>query len=158
MIPLGLTRSTGAETLLAESTEYSGDGSLGQVLSSAPLYPRTDVVIVDLRTKVVIPDYSMYYNGPIQSFVPPYHALSDGSLVATPFITDVRGANLLLAVTSAAAMFFVINSLTVTQFLRRRRIRRMFLYYLLLASQVLGVVAMLTLMSTFFDQFTSCTV
>ena len=118
--------------------------------------PIANAVIVDLRTSVLIPDFSLYYNGPIQSFVPPYHALSDGSLVATPFISDVRSANLVLVLLSASVMFFFINLCTAIQYLRRTRIRKMALFYLLLASQLLGVTAMLALMSTYFDQFTNC--
>lgn len=117
-----------------------------------------NVVLVDLHTTIVISDFDLYYKGrSIQSFQPPYHALGDGSLVATPFIVDVRSANLTLAMFSALAMFFVINTITAAQFLRRGKFKHMGLFHILFLSQFLGVLAMLTPIVTFFDQFTNCT-
>ncbi|KIP12582.1 hypothetical protein PHLGIDRAFT_262280 [Phlebiopsis gigantea 11061_1 CR5-6] len=118
-----------------------------------------NVVIVDLHTTVVIPDFHLYYGDQsIQSFQPPYHALGDGSLVATPFIVDVRGANLLLVIFSALAMFFILNTITAIQFLRRWTVKRMSLFYVLFVSQLLGAVGMLAPLVTYFDQFASCNV
>ena len=116
------------------------------------------MVLVDLHTTIVIPNFDLYYSGhPIQSFQPSYHALGDGSLVATPFIVDVRSANILLALFSALAMFFVMNTLSAAEFFRTVKIKRMGLFYVLLFSQLLGAVGMLTPMVTYFDQFVSCT-
>lgn len=115
-----------------------------------------NIVVIKLHTTVVIPNYELYYSAPIDAFEPPYHALADGSLVATPFISDVRDANLLLVLLSAAAAFFLINTLSCISFLRRGNIKNKILLYLLLASQVLGVPAMGVLLATYFDQFTNC--
>lgn len=118
-----------------------------------------NVVLVDLHTTIVIPDFDLYYNGrPIQSFQPSYHALGDGSLVATPFIVDVRSANILLALFSALAMFFVMNTVSAAYFVRIGKVKRMGLFYVLFSSQLLGTIAMLTPIITYFDQFVSCTV
>lgn len=115
-----------------------------------------NIVVIKLHTTVVIPNYDLYYSAPIDAFNPPYHALADGSLVATPFITDVRGANLLLVLLSAAATFFFINTFWAASFLRKGNIKNKTLLYFLLASQALGVAAMGSLLATYFDQFANC--
>ena len=115
-----------------------------------------NIVVIKLHTTVVIPNYELYYSAPIDAFEPPYHALADGSLVATPFITDVRDANLLLVLLSAAAAFFLINTFSCISFLRRGNIKNKILLYLLLTSQALGIPAMIVLLATYFDQFTNC--
>lgn len=150
--------SSNGETLFAGSFENFTDVASVQSFSTTPSQsqPTSNAVLIELRATVLIPDYTLYYKGPLQSFVPRYHALADGSLVATPFITDVRGANVVLALLGVSVMFFTVNTCTVIQYLRRSRIRKMFLFYLLLSSQVLGATAMLTQMSTFFDQFANC--
>ena len=78
--------------------------------------------------------------------------------MATPFIVDVRGANLLLVIFSALAMFFILNTITAIQFLRRWTVKRMSLFYVLFVSQLLGAVGMLAPLVTYFDQFASCNV
>lgn len=115
-----------------------------------------DIVVIKLHTTVVIPDYNLYYTTPIDSFEPPYHALADGSLIATPFIADLRNANLVLVLLSAAAAFFAINTLWAITFLRRGNIKNKTLLYALLTSQVVGIPAMISLVATYFDQFANC--
>jgi hypothetical protein len=151
--------STNAEILFPEPFENFTEIAFAQSFSTTPSqsHPTSNAVLIELHTTVLIPDYALYYKGSLQSFVPQYHALADGSLVATPFITDVRSANVLLAVLGVSTMFFIVNTCTAIQYLRRNRIRKMFLFYFLLASQVLGTTATLAQMSTFFDQFAHCT-
>lgn len=151
-------QSSGLNDTISPTTEADDPALhvLAAQTSSAPS-PDAQVVLLDLHTTVVIPDFHRYYSGSIETFHPPYHALSDGSLIATPFIRDSGTANVLLAVLSASAMFFIMNTISAGQFLRRGRVKNMGLFYLLFVSQILGAVAMLTLMATFFDQFSRCT-
>lgn len=138
------------------SNEMSMPVHLHSAFSTICCGSSPNIVVLKLHTTVVIPNYNLFYTAPIESFEPPYHALADGSLIATPFIADLRGANLLLILLSAAAMFFTMNTFTAVSFLRRGKIKNKSLLYLLLVSQVLGIPAMISLMVTFFDQFANC--
>lgn len=114
-------------------------------------------VVLDLHTTIVIPDFHLYYHTPISHFQPDYHALGDGSLVATPLIADIRSANIQLSLMSALAMFFLVTSVISMQYLRRGKIKTKVLFYILLASQVLGLVSILMVIIPFYNQFIDCT-
>lgn len=124
--------------------------------ASTPSTSTPDAVLLDLHTTIVIPDYYLYYHAPISSFHPTYHALADGSLVATPFIADMRSANIHLACISAITMFFLVTTLTTAQYIRRGKIKKKGLFWFLLFSQLLGMIAMLSMIVPFFDQFVGC--
>ena len=78
-------------------------------------------------------------------------------MVASPLIADLRSANVQLAVMSALAMFFLVTTVLSIQYLRRGKIKKKTLFYILLASQVLGLVSIITIIVPFFNQFISCT-
>ncbi|KAI0704932.1 hypothetical protein BC835DRAFT_1410268 [Cytidiella melzeri] len=115
-----------------------------------------NIVELHLHTTILIPDFSRYYKGDIRNFHPNYHALADGSLVATPFISDLRSANLQLAYVSAFIAFFCITSWSAIQYIRRGKVKRKGLFYALLASQILGLGASVIVIVPFFNQFISC--
>ncbi|KAJ3554697.1 hypothetical protein NM688_g2969 [Phlebia brevispora] len=127
------------------------------VSASSCCQPTPTAVVLDIHTRLVIPNYHLYYSAPIASFRPDYHALSDGSLVATPLIVDIRSANIELSLTSALGMFFLITTVISIQYLWKGKIKKKVLFYILTASQVLGLVTSVMLIIPFFNQFISCT-
>ncbi|KAI0348654.1 hypothetical protein BDW22DRAFT_112554 [Trametopsis cervina] len=115
-----------------------------------------NAVEIDLHTTIIIPNYEIYYGTNISSFKPNYHALGDGSLVATPFIADISSANVQLACTSALAAFFCVTSWITVQYIRHGKIKRKGLFYVLLCSQLLGLAAMLIFIVPSFNQSVDC--
>ena len=143
---LSTARSPRASNIL------QGDLASAQALPALPT-----AVVIDLHTSVVIPDYHLYYAGPISTFHPEYHALGDGSLVAPPLIADLRSANVQLSLMSALAMFFLVTTMLSIQYLRRGKIKKKILFYIFSASQALGLASIITIIVPFFNQFVSCT-
>lgn len=155
------TPSAATPSPTATSPPHSQDAVLHNVVSSSTSSPccrsTPNAVLLDLHTTLVIPDYHLYYSGPISAFHPDYHALGDGSLVATPLIADIRSANVQLGLMSALAMFFLVSTMVSLQYLRRGKVKRKLLFYLFFISQVSGLASIVTIIIPSFNQFVSCT-
>ncbi|KAG5644757.1 hypothetical protein DXG03_007886, partial [Asterophora parasitica] len=93
-------------------------------------------VIINLSTALVIPDYSLYYKGPISSFQPTFYGLDDGSLVAPPFVNDLYNANISLLAIGMLTMLFARNIVVSGDYLRRVKVKRKILFYILFISQI----------------------
>ncbi|KAF5377674.1 hypothetical protein D9615_005278 [Tricholomella constricta] len=115
-------------------------------------------VIINLSTALVIPDYSLYYKGPIESFQPTFFALNDGSLVAPPFVNDLSGANLSLLVIGMLTMLFVRNIIVSGDYVRRVKVKRKILFYVLFLSQMLAPVSLIPVIMSSFNQTLDCTI
>jgi hypothetical protein len=129
------------------------------------LHPRADQipgccankVIINLSTAIAIPNYSLYYNAPIESFQPKYFALDDGSLIAPPFIQDLAGANVSLLVTGMLTMLFVRNIIVSGDYIRRGKVKNKILFHILFLSQILAPVSFVPIIMSYFNQFLNCT-
>ncbi|KII93201.1 hypothetical protein PLICRDRAFT_35385 [Plicaturopsis crispa FD-325 SS-3] len=113
-------------------------------------------VDIQLSTTINIPNYTRYYHQPIESFRPTYVALQDGSLVAPPFLVDMRNASIHLAITGAMLLVFARNTVVSAEYIRRAKVKRKTLFYLLFVSQFLGVVSSIPTIVGYFDQSTNC--
>ncbi|PSR85857.1 hypothetical protein PHLCEN_2v5333 [Hermanssonia centrifuga] len=160
--PLPTRSSSSAPPLSSLSSQSASIPSTQDVIpvntvSSACCSSTPNIVVLDLHTTIVIPNYSLFYSTPIASFLPDYRALADGSLVAPPLISDIESANVHLALMSALAMFFIITTLTSIRYIRRGKFKKKILFYILFASQLLGLVSIVALIIPFFNSFVSCT-
>ncbi len=160
--PLPTRSGSSAPPLSSLSSQSASIPSTQDVIpvnavSSACCSSTPNIVVLDLHTTIVIPNYSLFYSTPIASFLPDYRALADGSLVAPPLISDIESANVHLALMSALAMFFIITTLTSIRYLRRGKFKKKILFYILFASQLLGLVSIVALIIPFFNSFVSCT-
>ena len=156
-IPPNVTATTTIEgTSKAPSASPSTTDAAQSSTSTRSPNPGPNILEIDLHTTVIIPDFHRFYSGNISSFRPSYHALADGSLVASPLISDIRSANIQLASTSAIAAFFFLTSWLAARYVRRGKIKRKGLFYALLVSQLLGLGAMVIMLVPYFDQFISC--
>ncbi|KAF8078473.1 hypothetical protein FPV67DRAFT_1648275 [Lyophyllum atratum] len=115
-------------------------------------------VIINLSTALVIPDYSLYYAAPIESFQPTFFALADGSLLAPPFLDDLNGANISLLVNGMLTMLFVRNIFVSGDYLRRGKVKRKTLFYILFLSQILAPISLVPVIMSSFNQSINCTV
>ncbi|KAG6836808.1 hypothetical protein H0H93_002830 [Arthromyces matolae] len=136
------------------------------VFSNSPLLrPRVNEVegccankvIINLSTSLVIPDYSLYYSGPLESFQPSFYGLDDGSLVAPPFVEDLSGANLSLLVNGILIMLFIRNIVVSGDYLRRVKIKKKTLFYILFLSQILAPISLIPVIASSFSQSLNCT-
>ncbi|KAG6832468.1 hypothetical protein H0H92_001514 [Tricholoma furcatifolium] len=114
-------------------------------------------VIINIATSLVIPDYSLYYSGPVQSFQPSFYALDDGSLITPPFIEDLSGANLTLLVNGMLLMLFIRNILVSGDYLRRVKVKKKTLFHLLFVSQILAPLGLVPMIMSSFNQSLHCT-
>ncbi|KAL0951007.1 hypothetical protein HGRIS_007749 [Hohenbuehelia grisea] len=115
-------------------------------------------VVIQLTTRVLIADYDRYFAPtPIASFLPSYSTLGDGSLVATPFIDDLREANLSLLVTGMLTMLFWRNIMVSGNYIRRAKVKNKALFYLLFASQILAPACFVPDIISYFDYSLNCT-
>lgn len=167
MIPGTSSVSTPTRRGVISSRTSSSTNPFPTVFSNAhPLQPRVNQVsgccankvVINLSTALVIPDYSLYYNGPAESFQPTYYALDDGSLITPPFIEDLAGANVSLLVTGMLTMLFVRNIIVSGDYLRRGKVKNKTLFYVLFLSQILAPVSLVPLIMSYFNQFLNCTV
>lgn len=114
-------------------------------------------VVVELATALIIPDYSRFYDTPIQSFHPTYHALDDGSLVAPPYTQDLLSANANLLINGMLVMLFARNILVSCDYIQRCNVKRKSLFYILLLSQLLAPISLIPVILSFFNQHLNCT-
>lgn len=128
-------------------------------ITPAPTSCPPNILVVQLSTALVIPDYNTFYSPtPIQSFTPTYTALPDGSLLTPAFLHDQLDANLSLFITGVLAMLFVRNILLSGDYLRRNTVKKKKLFYALFFSQILAPVAFVPVVLSYFSQRMSCTV
>jgi len=113
-------------------------------------------VVLQLTTAVVIQDFSLYYQMPIQSFRPSYKAFADGSLVAPPYLHEVHEANWILLFVGALLMLFIRNSVVSADYIRRNRVKYKGLFYTLLISQLLGVLTFTSEAWVFLSSHVNC--
>ncbi|KAG6846007.1 hypothetical protein H0H87_011055 [Tephrocybe sp. NHM501043] len=114
-------------------------------------------VIINLSTALVIPDYSLYYSGPLDSFQPSFYALDDGSLITPPFVEDLSDANLSLLVNGMLTMLFIRNIIVSGDYLRRVRVKKKTLFYVLFLSQILAPIGLIPVIMSSFSQALNCT-
>ena len=113
-------------------------------------------VIINLSTQLSIPDYTFFYHQPIESFTPSFTALPDGSLLAEPFLTDIRVSNMDLLMIGIMLTLFVRNVIVSADYIRRGRVRYKALFYVLLITQLLGLLCFLAKLVPFFIHSTNC--
>lgn len=162
------TVSTAIRPRMVPSRTFDSSVSLPTIFSNVQLLqPRADPsvpgccpnkVVINLSTALVIPDYSLYYDTPIESFQPQFYALNDGSLVAPPFFQDLAGANVSLLVTGMLAMLFVRNMLVSGDYIRRGKVKKKTLFYVLFLSQILAPISLVPVILSYFNEFLNCTV
>lgn len=154
------TPLAGAVDLLVAPTPVFSDFQAFPIITPSPTPSCSDlnVVVVDLSTTLTIPDYHRFYDTPIQSFLPVYFSLDDGSLVTPTFISDVKVANSVLAIFAAMSIFFFLTAFASAGYLHRSVVKHKGLFYMLLISQCLGLISTVPMLVSFFNQSTSCTV
>ncbi|KLO20574.1 hypothetical protein SCHPADRAFT_12521 [Schizopora paradoxa] len=113
-------------------------------------------VVLQITTAVVIQDFALYYDSPIQSFRPSYKAFADGSLIAPPYLEEVHEANWILLLVGALLMLFIRNSIVSADYIRRNRVKYQGLFYTLLISQLLGVLTFTTEAWVFLASHVNC--
>lgn len=121
-----------------------------------PCCQRKEVVVV-ISTTLLIPDYYRYYDTPLDSFRPRYFALADGSLITSPFIHDLRSANLSLLVTGILAMLFARNIIVSGDYIRRGKVKKKGLFWMLFLSQLVAPASFIPRILPYFNQFMACT-
>jgi hypothetical protein len=116
-----------------------------------------NALVVQLSTQVYVPNYTTFFAPtPIQSFVPTYTTLADGSLLTPAFMRDQRDANLSLFILGLLAMLFTRNIFVSGDYLRRNTVKKKKLFYTLFLSQILAPVAFIPIIMSYFTQRMSC--
>ncbi|KAH8835146.1 hypothetical protein DL96DRAFT_27223 [Flagelloscypha sp. PMI_526] len=118
-------------------------------------------VVIQLATQVVIPNYSRDFASiPLQDFKPSYLAMDDGSLLATPLISDFQGALLSLIILSVLLALFLRNVVVAGYyyFSRSKIIHDRRLFLALFLSQLVSPAGILPTMVSYFDRSGDCTV
>ncbi|KAH7915378.1 hypothetical protein BJ138DRAFT_1055011 [Hygrophoropsis aurantiaca] len=129
------------------------------VITPRAVEPQPNEVVIELSTSVSIPDYNKYYpNTPIDSFVPVYFALDDGSLVAPPFIHDVQLSYSSLIVGVVILMIFLRNIIVSAGYIWRGNIKKKGLLYTLFLSQIFGPSALIPMVVVQFHRSMQCSV
>lgn len=118
--------------------------------------PTPNRVVIQLTTALAIPNYSRFYNTPIQSFHPSYRALDDGSLVASPFAADIASSNMTLLLLGVLTTLFIRNLLVSGDYLRRGKVKKKSLFYVLFISQILAPICFIPILVGFFNPHLNC--
>ncbi|ETW87305.1 hypothetical protein HETIRDRAFT_166842 [Heterobasidion irregulare TC 32-1] len=126
-------------------------------ISSTSSCCEPNMAIVQLMTTLTISDYSRFYDGPIGEFLPTYSQLADGSLVAPPFLQDLKVAFASLLLMGAYLLLSIRNIIVSFRFIRRMKVKNKDLFYMLFASQVLSLVIWIPLVVAMFDTALDCT-
>ncbi|KAJ3990575.1 hypothetical protein F5890DRAFT_27562 [Lentinula detonsa] len=113
-------------------------------------------VVVALTTTILIPDYSLYYDTPISQFSPNYQALSDGSLIASPYRLELQQDNGVLLLLSILVTIFLRNALVSGNYLRRIKVQRKVIFRMLFASQVIAFVGLVPKIASFLTPRVNC--
>lgn len=126
-----------------EGWKTSPAGSWSTFCAQPPATPTSacNRVVIRITADVLVPNYHMFYDGPINSFQPTYQALADGSLIAPPFSRDLYQGDCMLLFIGPLLLLFLRNCFLSADYIRRRRVRFQSLFYALLASQLLGLAA-----------------
>ncbi|KAL5534455.1 hypothetical protein ACEPAG_917 [Sanghuangporus baumii] len=99
-------------------------------------------VLLRISTTVLIPDYSSFYTAtPISQFRMDYTPFPDGSLIAPPYISEIRRGDWTLLFSGMMLMLFIATSVVAADYIRRVKVKHKVLFYELLISQLCGVVA-----------------
>lgn len=117
-------------------------------------------VLIQLSTVLTITDYQRYYGTQApttQPFIPSYHAFADGSLIAPPYTSDLKGTYYALIYCTILTVVFFRNIIVSGGYIRRGNIKKKGLFYLLFASQLLGPVVLLPFLITPFIEHVNCT-
>ncbi|KAK7058837.1 hypothetical protein VNI00_001461 [Paramarasmius palmivorus] len=123
-----------------------------------PCCPPNEVVIA-LSTSILIPDYSRFYQTPIQDFRgPTYAALGDGSLVTAALMHDIFSANIMLSLLVLLTTIFLRNTFVSGSYLRRTKVRRKVLFYMLFVSQVVACIGTIPQIFSFFKGNLDCSI
>ncbi|KAJ4001241.1 hypothetical protein F5050DRAFT_31850 [Lentinula boryana] len=113
-------------------------------------------VVVALTTTILIPDYSLYYDTPISQFSPNYQALSDGSLIASPYRSELQQDNGVLLLLSILVTIFLRNAFVSGNYLRRIKVQRKVIFRMLFASQVIAFVGLVPKIVSFLTPRVNC--
>ncbi|THH03230.1 hypothetical protein EW145_g6425 [Phellinidium pouzarii] len=116
-----------------------------------------DEVLLVISTKAHIMDYSSHYTAtPIEQFRMTYTPLSDGSLVAPPYLYEIQRGNRMLLFVGMMLMLFLRNSVISVDYIRRGRVKFKGLFYALLISQLLAVATFALMATSFFAAYINC--
>nr|GAT47866.1 predicted protein [Mycena chlorophos] len=116
-------------------------------------------LVVEIYTTLVIQNFEHLYHGAAlpddSSF---YTAIPDGTLLAAPYLADLRLAFTSLMVTAIIATLFARNIIVCIDYLRRANVKRRTLFYLLLLSQLLSFGLVPVVVSFFYSSLDCTTV
>ncbi|KAF8973889.1 hypothetical protein BDZ97DRAFT_403352 [Flammula alnicola] len=127
-------------------------------ITPAPSSCPPNTLVVQLSTTLVIPNYNLFYAPiSIETFIPTYSTLPDGSLLTPPFHQDLINSNLGLVLAGALATVFARNILVSGDYIRRGKVKKKTLFYVLFLSQILAPVAIVPIILSYFTQQMSCT-
>ncbi|KAG1755138.1 uncharacterized protein EDB91DRAFT_1342835 [Suillus paluster] len=122
----------------------------------APSTVQPQVLVLQLNTYVIIPDFPRFYTTPAESFQPAYYAFSDGSLVAPPLYDDLCATYLSLIIMASLFTVFARNVSLSAAFLWTAKVRKKSLLYTLFFTQLLGPPALLPLLIAQFHTAINC--
>ena len=133
--------------------------SIPSITPRAQPSPTDTQVVVDLSTVITISNFSRFYPSVSpDSFQPIYYTLADGSLVAPPLLDDLRISNIFLIITGCLLSIFLRNSFISAIYAWRGKVRRKGLLYILFFSQLLGPIAIISIIIAQFDISANCAV
>ncbi|KAF8167960.1 hypothetical protein B0H34DRAFT_792626 [Crassisporium funariophilum] len=142
--------------LTSMSSSFSLTAGQPQI-TPAPTSCPPNTLVIRLTTTLVIPNYNLFYAPTsIESFVPEYSALGDGSLLTPPFHQDMSDANLSLLIIGALAMLFTRNIIVSGDYIRRGKVKKKILFYVLFLSQILAPVGLVPIIFSYFSQRIHC--
>lgn len=116
----------------------------------------TSSLVFNLNTLITIPDFTRFYHSDPASFEPIYYALSDGSLVAPPFLSDIRASNVSLIIIAFLLTVFARNICISATFILCGKVRKKCLLYTVFVSQLLALPVLIPLLAAQFQRVISC--
>ncbi|KAJ7431821.1 hypothetical protein B0H11DRAFT_1761405 [Mycena galericulata] len=149
-------QQTPSPTLATRPTVVSSLQLLAPRITPSPTCCEPNEVVIEIATTLLIQDYARYYDTPISTFQPVYLALSDGSLITSPFMDDLASSYLSLLVTTMLATIFLRNIIVAVDYICRAKMKRKILFYLLLCSQLLAM-GLVPLLASYFSVRLDCT-
>lgn len=159
--------TTGRLNAVLSTHSFPSSSPADPLTTQAPaLFPRQadgsclvtpNEVLLRISTTVLIPDYSSFYTAtPIRQFRMDYTPFPDGSLVASPYISEVRRGDWTLLFSGMMLMLFIGTSIVAADYIRRVKVKHKALFYELLVSQLCGVVAFLITAATVLASSINC--
>lgn len=116
----------------------------------------TTAVVVQLATALVIPDYSEFYSGSIDSFQPTWSSLDDGSMITPAYTYQLSKSFTQLMMAGALALLFTRNTIASAEYILFSKIKTKNLLHVLFLSQILGLISSAVSISTYFHNSMDC--